>query len=106
METELKLRLNPKTQIFPVKNGVEYLGFHTYLTETGKVVRKVRHDCAKRMKRKLKAFKAKYANGELDAEAIRRSLVSWLGHAEFGNTYGLRKKLLENFILTKEGGKN
>ena len=29
---ELHLELNGKTQIFPVKNGVDYPGFHTYPT--------------------------------------------------------------------------
>ena len=37
----LGLRLNGKTQIFPLKNGIDFLGFHTYLTSTGKVVRKM-----------------------------------------------------------------
>ena len=34
----LGLRLNGKTQILPLKNGIDFLGFHTYLTQTGKVV--------------------------------------------------------------------
>ncbi len=29
----LGLRLNGKTQIFPLKNGIDFLGFHTYLTQ-------------------------------------------------------------------------
>ena len=105
-EGKLKLRLNAKTQIFPVKNGVDFLGFHTYLTETGAVIRKVRRDSVKRMKRKLKFFERKYAKEEMDVEAVRRSVVSWLGHAEFGNTYGLRKRLIGKLVLTREAGKN
>lgn len=42
----LGLRLNKKTQISPLKNGIDFLGFHTYLTSTGKVVRKVRAGAA------------------------------------------------------------
>lgn len=98
----LKLRLNAKTQIFPVKNGVDFLGFHTYLTETGKVIRKLRHDSAKRMKRKARAFVEKYRNDETDSEVIERSLYSWLGHAEHGDTWGLRRAILDKLILTKE----
>ena len=33
----LGLELNEKTQIFPIRNGIDFLGFHTYLTEEGKV---------------------------------------------------------------------
>ena len=39
----LGLELNEKTQIFPIRNGIDFLGFHTYLTESGKVIRKLRH---------------------------------------------------------------
>ncbi|MDR0221674.1 MAG: RNA-directed DNA polymerase, partial [Lachnospiraceae bacterium] len=39
---DLHLEMNEKTQIFPVKNGVEYLGWRFYLTESGKAVRKLR----------------------------------------------------------------
>lgn len=48
----LKLRLNPKTQIIPLKNGADFWGFHTYLTKRGKIIHKVRHESSKRMKRK------------------------------------------------------
>ena len=29
-----------KTQIFPISQGVDFLGFHFYLTDTGKVIKK------------------------------------------------------------------
>ena len=38
----LELKLNGKTQIFPFKNGINYLGFHTYVTNNGKVIRKLK----------------------------------------------------------------
>ena len=41
-ETELNLSFNEKTKIFPIKNGVDYLGWHFYMTDTGKVIRKVK----------------------------------------------------------------
>jgi hypothetical protein len=36
-----------------------------YLTENGKVIRKIRDSSKKRMKRKIRAFKRKYAKGEM-----------------------------------------
>ena len=44
---KLGLYLNAKTNIFPLKNGLDFLGFHTYLTDTGKVIRKVRRKSKK-----------------------------------------------------------
>lgn len=39
---ELLLEFNNKTQLTTIKNGVDYLGFHFYLTDTGKVIKKLR----------------------------------------------------------------
>jgi hypothetical protein len=38
---------------------------------------------------------------EMNLKDIEQSLYSWLGHAEFGDTYGLRSQMLEKFILSK-----
>lgn len=102
IEDDLRLTLNPKTQIFPIKNGVDYLGFHTYVTETGKVIRKLRKNSKARMKRKVRAFNEGYADGTMDYEAIRRSVASWVGHARHGNTYRLRQHILGKLCLRRE----
>ncbi len=49
LKEELHLKTNCKTQIFPIKNGVDYLGFHFYMTDTGKVIRKVRRQTKKKI---------------------------------------------------------
>ena len=36
------LELNQKTAIFPLRNGIDFLGFHSYLTDTGAVIQKLR----------------------------------------------------------------
>ena len=73
----LGLALNPKTQIFPIKNGVDYLGFHIYLTETGKVVRKLRR-------------------------TSKKAINSWIGHAKHGHTYHLRKHILKDAVFQRQ----
>ena len=52
--TALGLEFNNKTQIAPLKNGIDFLGWHFYLTNTGKVIRKLRQSAKHRIKRKLK----------------------------------------------------
>lgn len=99
---ELHLELNEKTQIFPAKNGVDYIGFHTYLTEEGKIVRKVRRDSKQKMKRKIKKFNKAYAAGEIGYEEVRHSVASWIGHAKHGNTYYLRKNVLGRLHLRRD----
>lgn len=100
-EEELKIEFNEKTQIFPISQGVDYLGWHFYLTETGKVIRRLRTSNKRRFKRRLKAFKHQYAEGEADLETIQRSLVSYCGHLCHGHTYKLRCKVFGDFVLNK-----
>ena len=62
---------------------------------------KVRDDSKRRMKRKMKAFQRKYANGEMTLEEIKRSVNSWIGYASHADSYLLIQKMFKNFILTK-----
>ena len=54
---ELNLEFNQKTQIVPLSEGVDFLGFRFYLTDTGKVVRRLRTSNKRRWKRRLKKYK-------------------------------------------------
>ncbi|MGN0107121.1 MAG: RNA-directed DNA polymerase [Hominilimicola sp.] len=99
------LELNEKTQIFPLKNGIDFLGFHTYLTESGKVIRKLKKSSKDNMRRKLKAFKRLYDEGKISMSVILCSYSSWRAHAKNGNTYYLIKRMDELFNeLFKQGG--
>lgn len=100
--SELKLELNEKTHIFPISQGVDYLGFHFYLTETGKVVRRLRTSNKQRFKRKLRAFRHKYERGEIDLEDIDRSLASYHGHLKHGNTWNMQRRVLSHFVLVRK----
>lgn len=97
----LKLEFNEKTQIFPVSHGVDYLGWHFYLTDTGKVIRRLRASNKRRFKRRLKTFKARFRAGECDYSEIRTSIVSYMGHLKHGHTWRLRKKLLGSFKVSR-----
>lgn len=101
LNKQLKLDFNDKTQIFPIRNGVDYLGFHFYLTDTGKVIRKLRNSSKKRFKRRLKTLQRDYKNGSKSLEDIKMSLSSYKGHLKHGHTYMLKKKIYNNFVLKK-----
>ena len=82
---EYGLELNQKTAIFPLRNGIDFLGFHSYLTETGAVVQKLRRDSAKRMKAKIRHWEKAYPAGEVTKEEIPQAVVAVLSgpsHAE------------------------
>jgi hypothetical protein len=84
-EDGLKLELNEKTQIFTIRNGVDYLGWHFYLTETGKVVKKLRASSKVRIKRRMKGLQKGYGSGKLSFDDVNRSMASTHGHLIHGH---------------------
>jgi len=92
----LALKLNGKTSVFPVSQGIDFLGYRIWPTH-----RLVRKGSIKRIKRKLKRFQIGYAQGKTDLEKVKRTLASWLGHVSHADSYNLRVKLLSEFKLTR-----
>lgn len=86
------LELNQKTTIFPLKNGIDFIGFHTYLTESGAVVQKLRRDSTKRISARVRYWKKAYPKGEISKEKIIECFTAWDAHAAHGDIYTLRKK--------------
>ena len=99
---ELKLELNEKTQIFPIRNGVDYLGWHLYLTENGKVIRKVSNRTKKKYKKRLRDLQWLYQTGGIEIDDANQVLSSYYAHLSFGDTYHLRKRMMERFYLKRE----
>ena len=89
---EYKLELNRKTGIYPLRNGIDFLGFHSYLTETGGVVQKLRRDGINRIRSRIKRWRVDYPAGRITKEEIRKSFDGWDAHAAHGDTYSLRRK--------------
>ena len=90
---ELKLELNGKTAIFPLKNGINFLGFHTYLDSGGAVVMKLRRDSIRRMKDRIKGWKEDFPVGKISQEKIVVCWKAWDAYAAHGDTYALRQKM-------------
>ena len=85
----LGLRLNNKTNIFPLKNGIDFLGFHTYLTDSGKVIRKVRRRSKCNEQRKLRKQRKLLDAGKITLAKVEQSYQSWRSHAAKGNCHHL-----------------
>ena len=100
-EKEVNLDFNEKTKFFPIKNGVDYLGWHFYMTDTGKVIRKVKQSTKIKYKRKLRYFQKAYSRNEIELEEINQVLSSYRSHLSFGHTYKLQKRVLGEFMLKK-----
>ena len=89
----LGLTLNGKTQIFPFKNGVNYLGFHTYVTERGIVIRKLKNQNKRNAQKKYRRMAKLVSEGKIHAEKLQASYGSWSNHVLHGNCYRLEKEM-------------
>lgn len=104
----LDLELNGKTQIFPFKNGVDYLGFHTYVSDDGKVIRKVRNQNKRNAFKKYVRMARLIAEGKLERKKFDESYRAYKNHLSKGNCYSLGRRLDRKIkiILCKNGSKN
>ena len=90
--------LNPKkTIIYPLKNGIEFLGFNFKLTSTGKVLMLIKSSNVKRERRKLRRLVAKSKRGGIPQDKVDESYAAWRNHASKGNSYQLLKRMDEYY---------
>ena len=73
---DLGLELNGKTQIAPLSQGIDFLGWHAHLTPTGAVKWWLRQKSKRRM------FRGARAAAGLDPVASDARLVSYLAHLD------------------------
>ncbi len=94
--SHLRLKYNPKTDIFPASRGIDFLGYRIWPTH-----RLLRKSSIKRIRKKLKSFEKRWRDGTITLDEIRQSIASWIGHARHCNAYFLRRALLSHFRLVK-----
>lgn len=99
LNTYLKLQLNNKTAIRPIRDGVEYVGFRIWPTH-----RKLTKKMTRNMRKRLRYLQKQFARGEVDAADVHSTVSSYLGFMKHANCYRLRKKILSDFVLTRDTG--
>jgi retron-type reverse transcriptase len=95
--TTLRLRLHPtKNVIFPVKEGIRFLGYRVFGTH-----RLLPKENVRRFRRRLLGMQKDYAAGQVSFAKIHQRLMSWVGHARQANTYRLRCRLFDTISLQR-----
>ncbi len=97
LDSKLELKLNPKTNIFKAKNGVDFVGYRHWHTH-----KKIRKANLKRMYKRIKKINRLYADNQIDFEKINKSIQSFLGHIKHADTYNFRRKMLNNIKLVRK----
>lgn len=82
-----------KTKIFPIRNGISFLGFKYFLNDTGKVFCLINPENVKRERKKLRRLVNMAKKGKITKEDVNASYESWKTHAKHGNSYKLIKKM-------------
>lgn len=91
----LKLSLNSKTEIVPIRKGIRFLGFHTYITEEGKVIRKLPGDKKRAVKKKLKKRAKLVKKSKMTRKEFDERYNSWRNHVLHGNCIKLVRSMDE-----------
>jgi RNA-directed DNA polymerase len=73
----------------PISEGIPFLGFVVYPTH-----RRLKRRNVVNYRRRLRQLVAGWIAGEHTQEAVVASLMGWINHARYGDTWGLRRDVL------------
>lgn len=87
----LRLKIHKdKTRVFPVRTGISFLGFIVFPTH-----RRLQRQNGVRFRRRYQKLRQQVAAGEIELDHLQQSVQAWIAHAAHGNTWGLRRTLLQ-----------
>jgi len=91
----LRLRLHEgRAQVYPVTNGIPFLGFRVYPTH-----RRLKRRNGVNFQRRLTALLARLTRREIGLDQLHAGVLGWINHARYGDTFGLRRALLCQQII-------
>jgi len=93
-----RLTIHPGAHPRPTGEGFPFLGFVVYPTH-----RRLKRRKVVAYRRKLKQLVAGWISEERTQEAVVASLLGWINHARYGDTWGLRRSMV-NHIQFVGGG--
>jgi hypothetical protein len=85
----LRLTIHPAAQPRPTTDGLPFLGFVVYPTH-----RRLKRRNGVAYRRKLKRFVAEWVTFARTRESVLMSLMGWINHARYGDTWGLRRSVV------------
>ncbi len=85
MVGSLGLSLNGKTQIVPFRKGLSFLGFHHYMTEDSKYIRKIKSEKKRSIQKRLRKWSKLVKSGRMTEQKFFEKYGAWKNHALHGN---------------------
>lgn len=96
LDAQLRLALNRKTGIFPVSQGVDFVGYRHW---THKVLPRKRN--MKRARRQFRELVKLYAEGKIDLEYVRPRVASFCGYMKHCDSYRSCDSILNTLVLSR-----
>ena len=96
---KLHLLLNNKTEIFPIKNGVNFCGYKI----TCKGYMNLRNKGKKRFIKKIKKVRKLLEEGKITVNDVKKSIAGNIGYIQIANVDNLVKKYL--YLEKENSGK-
>jgi retron-type reverse transcriptase len=97
LRDNLKLNLNPKTSVFPGKNGIDFCGYRIWPTHV-----KPRKSTLKRAKKRLRKMARTYRKNPKILEHARANIMSFIGYIGHCDGWRSAKSFLEYLVFRRE----
>jgi len=94
----LRLTIHPGAQPRPVSEGFPFLGFVVYPTH-----RRLKRRKVVGFRRRLRRLVSEWIAEERTREAVVASLLGWINHARYGDTWGLRSDIVRQLPSIRGG---
>jgi hypothetical protein len=86
----LRLTLHDrKSVVFPVAEGIDFLGYRVFPTH-----RRMRRVAVRRFTRRLRSLQEAHRSSNIDVHRVSQSIQSWVAHSHHAQTYRLRQAIL------------
>ncbi|HAR45573.1 MAG TPA: RNA-dependent DNA polymerase [Nitrospiraceae bacterium] len=92
---KLRMKLNPKSDIYPVSQGIDFLGYRIWSSH--RLLRKI---SLYRATKRFKKLSGLYSQGRVTMQHVKASVMSWLGHCVHANAGSGVKICLQALKLT------
>ena len=96
LDTQLRLTLNPKTQIYPASRGIDFAGYRTWSTHI-----KPRKRNVKAARKRFRALSKSYARYDVNLEDVKPRVMSFLGYTKHCQARQTTESTLRHLICQR-----
>lgn len=82
-----------KTRVYPISEGIPFLGFRHHISSTGKLYRLIDPQNVKMERKRLFRMVALAKKGEMSRQKVQACYQAWKAHAQKGSTFRMLQRM-------------